>query len=166
MTIEIKTKLDHMHTTSVQTFDHLILNIALKVGFFIWHYLEMMLAMMVGSTLFELLVRGMPKSASYAMGLRPGTFLYISGIALSMMFVMVAWMIVRGHGWRHSAEMSVAMLVPVALVALISILKGGASLAWFDDTYCSAMCVGMLGAMLYRWDHFTRWSFRSSHHGH
>jgi hypothetical protein len=77
-------------------------NAALKVGLFIWHYFEMMLAMGVGSTLFELLVRRMPESTSYANGLQPGTFLYTSGIAFSMVFVMLTWMIVRGHGWRHS----------------------------------------------------------------
>lgn len=166
MKIERKTTMNYIGTASRQAQDHPILNAVLKGGFFIWHYFEMMLAMMVGSTLFELLVRWMPESMSADLGLHPATFLYISGIAFSMMFVMVAWMIVRGHGWRHSAEMSVAMLLPVALVAGISIQRGSAALAWFDDTYCSAMCVGMLAAMLYRWDHFTRWSFMSPHHRH
>ncbi|HEY3474619.1 MAG TPA: hypothetical protein VGK56_08420 [Anaerolineales bacterium] len=166
MKIERKTTMDYIRTASRQAQDHLILNAVLKGGFFIWHYFEMMLAMMVGSTLFELLVLWMRESTSTDLSLHPGTFLYTSGIALSMMFVMVAWMIVRGHGWRHSTEMSIAMLLPVALVAGISIQRGDAALAWFDDTYCSAMCVGMLAAMLYRWDHFTRWSFASSHHRH
>src|SRR5512134_1155792 len=164
MTIKTNTTIDHGNTASIQAQGHWILNYALKVGFFVWHYFEMMLAMGVGATLFEWLVREMPKSTRYAIGLQPGTFLYISGISLSMMLVMIAWMIVRGHGWRHSAEMAVAMLVPVALVAVISIRRGDAAL--FDENYCSAMCVGMLAAMLYRWDHFTRWSFRSAHRGH
>lgn len=156
--------MDQINITSVQTHGRQVLNYALKVGFFIWHYFEMMLAMGVGAYLFELLVREMPASTSYALGLWPGTFLYISGISLSMMLVMIAWMIVRGHGWRHSVEMAIAMLVPVALVAVISIQRGNTAL--FDDSYCSAMCVGMLAAMLFRWDHFTRWSFRSSHLAH
>lgn len=164
MTIKSKTTMDHINIASIQVYGRLLLKYALKAGFFIWHYFEMMLAMGVGATLFELLVREIPNSTSYTLGLWPGTFLYISGISVSMMVVMIAWMIVRGHGWRHSAEMAIAMLVPVALVAVISIQKGNAAL--FDDNYCSAMCVGMLAAMLYRWDHFTRWSFRSSHHAH
>ena len=164
MTIKSKTTMDQINTTSIQTHGRQLLNYALKVGFFIWHYFEMMLAMGVGAYLFELLVREIPSSKRYALGLWPGTFLYISGISLSMMLVMIAWMIVRGHGWRHSAEMAIAMLVPVALVAVISIQKGNTTL--FDDNYCSAMCVGMLAAMLFRWDHFTRWSFRSSYHAH
>jgi len=166
MAIESKTTMDPISTARTHVQDHRIRTAALKVGFFIWHYFEMMLAMGVGATLFELLVREMPISTRYAIGLQPGTFLYTSGIALSMMFVMVAWMIVRGHGWRHSAEMAFAMVVPVALMAVISILKGNASPAWFVATYCSAMCVGMLAAMLFRRDHFTRWSFRSSHNAH
>lgn len=164
MTIENKTILDHIHTASTQTPDHRIRNVALKVGFFNWHYFEMMLAMGVGSSLFELLVRKLPIATKYATGLWPATFLYTTGIALSMMVVMVAWMIVRGHGWRHSAEMAVAMLVPVSFVAVISIRMGGPS--YFADTYCSAMCVGMFAAMLFRLNHFTRWSFKASHAGH
>ena len=164
MTIKNKTITDYINVSSIPVYGRQLLNYALKVGFFIWHYFEMMLAMGVGATLFELMVREMPASTSYTLRLWPGTFLYISGISLAMMLVMIAWMIVRGHGWRHSAEMAVAMLIPVALVAVISIQKGNAAL--FDDNYCSAMCVGMLAAMLYRWDHFTRWSFRSSHHAH
>ena len=164
MTIKSKTTMDYINIASRQVYGQLLLKYALRVGLFIWHYFEMMLAMGVGAYLFELLVREMPKSTSYTLGLWPGTFLYISGISVSMMFVMIAWMIVRGHGWRHSAEMAVAMLVPVALVAVISMQKGNAVL--FDDNYCAAMCVGMLAAMLYRWDHFTRWSFRSSHPAH
>ena len=164
MTIKTKTTRDLTNIASIQADGRQILNYALKVGLFIWHYFEMMLAMGVGAYLFELLVREMPASTSYTLRLWPGTFLYISGISLSMMLVMIAWMIVRGHGWRHSGEMAIAMLVPVALVAVISIQKGNTAL--FDDNYCLAMCVGMLAAMLFRWDHFTRWSFRSAHHGH
>jgi hypothetical protein len=166
MAIENKTTVDPVNTASTHVQDHRIRNAALKVGFFTWHYFEMMLAMGVGAALFERLVREMPISTRYDIGLQLGTFLYTSGIALSMMFVMVAWMIVRGHGWRHSAEMAVAMLVPVALMAVISILKESSSPEWFVATYCSAMCVGMLAAMLLRWEHFTHWSFRSSHHAH
>jgi hypothetical protein len=164
MTIKTKTTMDRINITSIQTPGRQILSYALKVGFFIWHYFEMMLAMGVGAYLFELLVREIPASTSYTLRLWPGTFSYISGISLAMMLVMIAWMVVRGHGWRHSGEMAVAMLLPVALVAVISIQKGNTAL--FDDNYCSAMCVGMLAAMLFRWEHFTRCSFRSSHHGH
>jgi hypothetical protein len=164
MTIKSKTTMDQINITSIQVPGRQVLTYALKVGFFIWHYFEMMLAMGVGAYLFERLVRETPASTRYSLGLQPGTFLYISGISLAMMLVMIAWMIVRGHGWRHSGEMAVAMLVPVALVAVISIQRGNAAL--FDDNYCSAMCVGMLAAMLFRWDHFTRWSFKSSHHAH
>ena len=156
--------MDHKNKASIPVHGRQVLNYALKEGFFIWHYFEMMLAMGVGATLFELLVREMPNSTSYTLRLWPGTSLYISGISLAMMLVMIAWMIVRGHGWRHGAEMAIAMLIPVALVAVISIQKGNTAL--FDDNYCLAMCVGMLAAMLFRWDHFTRWSFRSSHHAH
>ena len=161
MTTEREIAKDHLNTTNFQVQAHQLGNIVLKVGFFIWHYFEMMAAMLVGDYLFDLLVRGIP-----AIGIRPGTFLYYSGGALAMMVVMIAWMIVRGHGRVHSVEMAVAMLAPVAFVAVVSLGKGAAGPAWFADAYCSAMCVGMLAAMAFRWDHFTRWSVRSHHHAH
>jgi hypothetical protein len=61
---------------------------------------------------------------------------------------MVAWMRLRGHGRRSSAEMAAAMAVPV-----IPFL----CLVWFNVTssaqcggYCIATIAAMLGLMGYR----------------
>jgi hypothetical protein len=170
MTIKGKVMLDYYKPAGNQTYADLIRNTAIKLGFFTWHYFEMMLAMGIGSILFELLVGEIPLSTRYALGIQAGTYLYAGGVALSMMVVMTAWMIVRGHGLRHSAEMAVAMLIPVALVAVVSLVRTDGSVAWFDDNYCSAMCVGMLVAMVIGWEHFTVWNIRayhrSAHHAH
>lgn len=170
MTIKSKELLGYFKPVDNQINVDLVRSFALKVGLFTWHYFEMMLAMGVGSILFGLLVGVIPLSTSLALGIMPGTYLYAAGGALSMMVVMVTWMIIRGHGLRHSAEMTVAMILPVAFVAVVSLARTDLSLAWFNDNYCSAMCVGMLAAMVLRWEHFTIWNIkayhRSAHHTH
>jgi hypothetical protein len=69
-------------------------------------------------------------------------------IAAGMTVPMVAWMVYRGMGWKHSAEMAAAMIVPVVPFLC---------LVWFDVTksaqcggYCLIAIAAMLGLMLYR----------------
>jgi hypothetical protein len=79
---------------------------------------------------------------------------------------MVAWMIVRGHGWRHGAEMAIAMLAPVAASLLPRLLGADADLAWITDLSHPGMFLGMLVAMLYRRDHYTGSTGPSAHAAH
>jgi hypothetical protein len=79
---------------------------------------------------------------------------------------MLGWMMLRGHGWRHSLEMGVAMLAPMAVINLLCSLGAVEYLPWLVNASGPAMFLGMLAAMLYRRDHFTMWSFRSSQHAH
>src|SRR5512141_1949235 len=87
-----------------------------KVGRFLLHLLEMLLAMIAGMGLFHWLASLVPASSPLAAVGEPGTDLHAIGMNLFMVVPMLAWMIVRGHGWRHSAEMGVAMLAPIVLV--------------------------------------------------
>ena len=136
---------------------------ALNVGRFILHFLEMMLAMGVGGLLFSLLVRQIPESASYAAAFERGTYLRAIVSSLLMTVPMVAWMIVRGHGWQHSWEMTGAMLAPVAAIIVLRILGADAYLPWLAKINCVAMDVAMLVYMLYRRDHYTG---QVGHSGH
>ena len=76
---------------------------------------------------------------------------------------MVAWMIVRGHGWQHSAEMAFAMSAPMAVVIVVRLLGGGASQPWLIQIGYLGMFLGMLIAMLYRRDHYTGKAGHSAH---
>jgi hypothetical protein len=74
-------------------------------------------------------------------------------IAAGMSVPMTVWMLYRGMGWRNSAEMAAAMILPVVPFLL---------LVWFDVTtsaQCGAYCligiVAMLVLMLYRRDEYS-----------
>ena len=109
---------------------------ALSVARFVLHYGEMVLAMYVGMLIY------MPLG-----GLVPSSLRQI-GMALFMAWPMVVWMRIRGHGWRNGFEMSLAMLLPWAV--LMGAAKVVPPLASVADW---AMYLGMLGFMLVRRDH-------------
>lgn len=136
---------------------------ALKVGRFLWHYAEMLLAMGIGGFLFSLLLRQIPESSSYAAAFARGTYLRAIVSSLFMTVPMVAWMIVRGHGWRHSWEMTGAMLAPVAAIIVLRMLGADAFLPWISKINCPAMDLAMLVYMLYHRDHYTGGAGHSAH---
>jgi hypothetical protein len=95
-------------------------------------------------TLSQLATRPTPRCSTSR------TSLLLGVMAITMTVPMVAWMRYRGHGWRPSAEMSAAMLVPTAgAIALL-----GASVVEDLDALMLgehvAMLLGMLVAMLLR----------------
>ena len=78
---------------------------------------------------------------------------YTLAMAFAMTVPMVAWMWVRRHCWRHSAEMTAAMFVPAAVcigVCSLGLLPRTTMLSW----YHLLMWVAMLGIMLYRWSDY------------
>ena len=114
------------------------------------HFLEMFAAMWVGmiaGTAVFLAITGQPSP-------RQAALLYpvaaVVGMALSMTVPMVGWMLFRGHGWRNSAEMAAAMLVPAipfVILAGLHVTKGTACCA-----YMALSTLAMLGLMFYRRD--------------
>lgn len=155
MAIEPKTTTDFITTASLQVPVHEIRNSALKAGRFILHFLEMTLAMMVGMPILFMARNLVPASSAYAAALKSGTIQ--SGLVMTVFMAvpMVAWMIVRRHGWRHSLEMAIGMCAPVAVIAVLRLLGAEAYLPWLSKAGHLAMFLGMLAAMLYRHDHFT-----------
>jgi hypothetical protein len=109
----------------------------------------------LGALVCFLLDRLIPASSSIATIYHPGTYLFATGDILFLTVPVVGWMIFRGHGWRHSLEMVVAMLAPVAAIIVLGQLAGYAYLLWLITAVYPAMCLGMLAYMLYRRDHFT-----------
>jgi cytochrome bd-type quinol oxidase subunit 2 len=117
------------------------------------HFFEMFAAMVVGMIVtgaiflsvvgaktWEEVTTGYPNQALLAM-------------AVGMTVPMVAWMIYRGMGTRHSLEMAAAMVLPVVPFLC---------LVWFNVTssaqcgaYCAATIVAMLGLMFYRREHYS-----------
>lgn len=129
----------------------------LKVGRFFLHFLELQISMSLGALVCYVVVRLISTSPSYATSYRPGTFLFALGDIFFLTVPVVAWMILRGHGWRQSLEIAVAMIVPVTLIILLGELAGYAYLLWLLTAGYPAMSLGMLVYMFYRYNRFVGW---------
>ncbi len=164
MTTEIKTTMDHIASEPMH--DHQIRNPASQAGRFSLHFLEMLLAMMAGMPIFSLVRSLIPASSSYAAAFKSGTIAYSIAMTVFMTVPMVAWMIVRGHSWRHSAEMAFAMFAPVAVTTVLRLLGADTYLPWLGNASHVGMFLGMLIAMLYRRDHYTGKASYSAHATH
>ena len=151
---------------TTQAHDHRIRNSASKAGRFSLHLLEMLLAMMAGMVALSFLGDLIPTYSSLYFAFRSGTNLYELAMVVSMTVPMVAWMIVRGHGRRHSAEMAFAMFAPVAVIIVLRLLEADTYLPWLGDIGHMASFVGMIAAMLYRRDHYTGKVGHSVHANH
>jgi hypothetical protein len=116
------------------------------VGRFVLHFAEMCLAMVAGMLLF-MAVPGV-------MALPP--LAHQLGMAVAMSVPMIAWMRIRGHGWRPGLEMSLGMLAPWALVLVLVRLGAADAAPWLADADGAAMLLGMLAVML----------LRPAHHAH
>lgn len=130
------------------------------VGRLLLHLAEMLAAMMAGMMIFHLLVRAILAPLGYAAAFGPGTDLHTIGMAVFMTLPMAAWMRVRGHGWRLGAEMSAAMLLPMAAVVVLCRLGADTWLPWLAQAASPAMYLGMFAAIIYRRDHYL------GHHNH
>ncbi len=123
-----------------------------RAGRFLLHFVEMFAAMMIGM---------MPYHAIFGKSPTGNTILWFAGMELSMVPGMVVLMLYQRHGWRHSAEMAGAMLIGPAIILSCAQLGWhsyipGLSLNTLLGLSDLAMLVGMLGAMLYRRDMYTR----------
>ena len=166
MITETETSLNRIHTASIQVQDHKMRSSAAQAGRFSLHFLEMLLAMMVGMPFFFMLRNQIPVSSSYRAIFVVGTNLHDLAMLVFMVIPMVIWMVVRGHGWRHSAEMAFAMSVPVAVAITLRLLGAGASQLWLVGVSHLGMLLGMLIAMLYRHDHYTGKAHHLAHATH
>jgi hypothetical protein len=166
MTTEIQTTQAHIHTASIPAQDHKIRSSAAKAGRFSLRFLEMLLAMMVGMPFFFMLRNQIPASSSYRAAFVPGTNLHDVAMLVFMVIPMVIWMVLRGHGWRHSTEMAFAMSVPVAVAITLRLLGVGGSQLWLVLVSHLGMLLGMLIAMLYRRDHYTDKAHHVAHMTH
>ena len=119
-------------------------NTVFMSGRFVLHFVEMCIAMMAGMVVFMAVpgVMGLP------------SLLHQILMAVAMTVPMVGWMRLRGHGWRHGIEMSIAMLAPwVAVLGLVG-LGADQALPCLAKADGAAMLLGMLAVMLLRPGHY------------
>lgn len=115
---------------------------------FLGHYVEMVVAMVVGMGLLA------PTLLLIWPGLRdhpePDTLVMVA----TMTTGMAAWMAIRRHSPRRIAEMSAAMVAPF-LVLLAPLATGDITADTLMDAGHVLMLLTMLATMLLRRDHYT-----------
>lgn len=119
-----------------------------RISPFWLHFLEMFAAMWVGMAAGVAVFLAITGLSSYSQGLRLDPVPSVSAMAISMAVPMAAWMLFRGHGWRNSAEMAAAMIVPAipfVVLAGLHVISGTACRA-----YMPLSIVAMIGLMVYR----------------
>ena len=117
-------------------------------------FLELQVPMVFGAFVCYVLGRVVSGASDLATTYRPGTYVFAIGDALFLTVPVVAWMLLRGRGGRQSLEMALAMLAPVAVIALVGELAGYPYLLWLVSGMNPAMSVGMSVLLVYRRDRF------------
>jgi hypothetical protein len=119
------------------------------------HLVEMVLVMLIGMGILFGEFAAVANSLGYSDAMVQLPELSTAVMALTMAVPMALWMDYRGHDRRGIVEMVAAMIVPAVLV-----LAGGAigyiARSDLGSTYHLWMYVAMVGAMIYRWPHYSR----------
>jgi hypothetical protein len=118
------------------------------------HFGEMLLAMFLGmGVLGGLAAVIFAASGGSSSDLPGGVRVMLMGVYMTV--PMVAWMRYRGHAAARNFEMALSMMVPTlaaAVLAWAGALGTGAALG----VQHVVMVPAMLGAMLWRYDHYAR----------
>jgi hypothetical protein len=112
------------------------------------HFVEMFAAMWIGMAIGMPIYLAIAGLSSYSEGLSLDPAPSVTAMALSMVVPMAGWMLFRGHGWRNSAEMAAAMIVPAipfVILAGLGVISGTAC-----RLYMPLSIVAMIGLMVYR----------------
>lgn len=126
---------------------------------FWWHYVEMVLAMLIGMGVFWPVWIGVLALFGRTDLLDRGDLAAVE-MAVNMTAGMAIWMKIRGHGRRDIVEMSVAMSAPF-FVLLLPYWLGAISADVLMVAAHSIMFVTMLLAMWWRKD-----VYRADHSSH
>lgn len=125
---------------------------------FAGHYLEMVVAMLVGMAVIGAALRAVLGAVGLAYSHAGHPAIGSLEMAFTMSVGMVVWMRYRGHGWASTAEMTAAMFAPLlVLLPLLwaGVISGGATMMLLHVL----MVPAMLGAMFRR-----RGLYATAHH--
>jgi hypothetical protein len=135
-----------------------------QAGYFIWHLIEMCLAMCIGGIpLIVLFFVGAAK-LGYPDLLERIPELPVLAIGFILSLPMIAWMRFRGHEWRPTLEMaSTTIVLGIVLVGLgwLGILPRSSLFEWLTRLACPVMII----PMLLRLDHYAG-NHHASHSSH
>ncbi len=126
-----------------------------KVGGFLWHLLQMVLAMEAGMMVYHLLLGTLFAGSGFAILTKENRLFGYWMMVVPMALAMLAFMRFRRYDWRHCSEMTLAMLAPLAglTVLVLCYVFPVQTLRSFGDPL---MILAMAAYML----------VRSGHHAH
>jgi hypothetical protein len=125
-------------------------SVTANVRHFLLRFMELQILMGLGAVLCFLLGRAIPGSSIVATVYYPGSYLYATGDVFFLTVPVLAWMIFRGYGWRHSLGMAIALVAPVTAIAVVGETAGYAYLPWLIVAGYPAMSLGMLVYLFFR----------------
>lgn len=123
---------------------------ARPAGRLLLRFLELQIPMTLGAATCLALGRSIADATGIAASYRPGTYAYAAGDVFFLTVPVAAWMLLRGRGRRHSGEIVLAMVAPIAVIALIGEVAGYPYLPWLVAGMYPAMSVGIGVVLLYR----------------
>ncbi|HEX6268692.1 MAG TPA: hypothetical protein VFZ43_00525 [Anaerolineales bacterium] len=121
--------------------------IVARAGYFIWHLLEMCLAMCIGGIPLIILFFVGAAKIGYPDLFQQSPALSVLVIGFILSLPMIAWMRFRGHEWRPALEMaSTTILLAIVLVGLgwLEILAKSSLFEWMTRLACPVMIIPML----------------------
>ncbi len=137
-----------------------------QTGHFLWHFVQMCLAMCVGGGILNVLVFLVaPALIGYPDPRQQLPELSLLVIAFIYSLPMALWMRFRGMEWRPILEMSGAAIgLAILLIGLawLGIVPQSSLRGWLLG-FCGPACLVMLIPMLFRLDLYTG---RTGHHAH
>jgi hypothetical protein len=119
-----------------------------RISHFWRHFLEMLVAMAVGMLATGAIFLSIVGLKTWDQVTVQYPTQALLAMAAGMSVPMVAWMLVRGMGWRNAYEMAAAMVLPV--VPFLCLVWFGVTKSAWCGGYCTATVVAMLVLMRYR----------------
>jgi hypothetical protein len=90
-----------------------------SVGGFLWHFVQMVLAMEAGMMIYHMFIWPLLAGTSYAALTKAYPLFGYWMMAVSMALGMLALMLYHRSTWRYCGEMTIAMLAPVAALTVL-----------------------------------------------
>lgn len=136
-----------MNTNQVNSSFKQVSEFFTRAGYFLWHFVEMCLAMCIGGIALNVFFFWLAARLGYPnlFGRFPEFSLLMVGINLAI--PMTAWMRFRGHDWRCTLEMaSTSIILPILLIgaAWLNIIPDGSQLGLLKKLACPIMLIPML----------------------
>jgi hypothetical protein len=139
---------------------------AANVGRFLWHLLQMILAMEAGMAVYHLLLHTLLAGTGYAALTNAyplfGYWMMVASMTLPMIALMRLY---HKSSWRSGGEMTIAMLVPPAALTVL-VLCGLIPLHTLQALGDPLMILAMAADMLYRRDEHAHGGHAHAGHQH